>query len=217
PDLWYPHAICTSRPEGPGRLVRLDQLEPVSGAVFGPNAELVAVAVAGPTDRAIRLRRRDNGQLARVIDLGVPWPLGVVWAPAGNRMYVPLTDKTVRVYDPNSGAHVATLAGHGDWVYGAALCADGTKLATASGDGTVKLWHTGENRLLATLVQLAPRTDEWIIVSAAGYLASGAPGAIQWRAANLATPPDKIPPIVHNPDLVKKVVAGEKVPPPAVP
>jgi len=26
PDLWYPHAICTSRPEGPGRLVRLDQL-----------------------------------------------------------------------------------------------------------------------------------------------------------------------------------------------
>ena len=27
-DLWYPHAICTSRPEGPGRLVRLDQLEP---------------------------------------------------------------------------------------------------------------------------------------------------------------------------------------------
>ena len=28
PDLWYPHAICTSRPEGPGRLARLDQLEP---------------------------------------------------------------------------------------------------------------------------------------------------------------------------------------------
>ena len=27
-DLWYPHAICISRPEGPGRLVRLDQLEP---------------------------------------------------------------------------------------------------------------------------------------------------------------------------------------------
>lgn len=27
PDLWYPHAICVSRPAGPGRLVRLDQLE----------------------------------------------------------------------------------------------------------------------------------------------------------------------------------------------
>lgn len=27
-DLWYPHAICVSRDPGPGRLVRLDQLEP---------------------------------------------------------------------------------------------------------------------------------------------------------------------------------------------
>jgi WD40 repeat protein len=198
-------------------VTKLDQLEPVSGAVFGPNAELVAAAVAGPSDHAIRLRRRDNGQLARAIDLGVPWPLGLVWAPAGNRMYVPLTDKTVRVYDPNSGAHLATLAGHGDWVYAAALCADGTKLATAAGDGTVKLWHTGENRLLATLVQLAPRTDEWIILAAAGYVVAGTPGAIQWRTANLATPPDKILPIVHNPELVKKAVAGEKLPPPAVP
>ena len=26
-DLWYPHAICVSRPQGPGRLVRLDQIE----------------------------------------------------------------------------------------------------------------------------------------------------------------------------------------------
>ncbi len=28
PDLWYPHAVCASRPAGPGRLVRLDQIEP---------------------------------------------------------------------------------------------------------------------------------------------------------------------------------------------
>ena len=53
-------------------LAKLDQMEPVTGAVFGPNAELVAAAVAGPTDRMIRLRRRDNRNLARAIDLGVP-------------------------------------------------------------------------------------------------------------------------------------------------
>ena len=28
PDLWYPHAICVSRDPGPGRIVRLDALEP---------------------------------------------------------------------------------------------------------------------------------------------------------------------------------------------
>jgi WD40 repeat protein len=198
-------------------VAKLDQMEPVNGVAFGPNAELVAAAVAGPTDRMIRLRRRDNTQLARAIDLGVPGPLGVVWAPAGSRMYVSLTDKTVRVYDPNSGAHVATLTGHTDWVYGLALTPDGSMLASSSTDGTVKLWHTGENRLLATLVQVTPRTDEWLIVASPGYLAASSLGAVQWRAANLTTPPDQIPAVVQNPELVKKAIAGEKLPPPAVP
>ena len=197
-------------------VAKLDQMEPVSGAVFGPNAELVAVAVAGPTDRMIRLRRRDNRNLARAIDMGVPGPLGVVWSPAGNRMYVPLTDKTVRVYDPNSGAHLATLAGHTDWVYGVALSPDGARLATASADGTVKLWHSGENRLLATLVQVAPRSEEWLIVAVPGYVAASSLGAVGWRAANLTTPPDKIPAIIANPDLVKKAIAGEKVASPVI-
>jgi WD40 repeat protein len=198
-------------------VAKLDQMEPVNGVAFGPNAELVAAAVAGPTDRMIRLRRRDNTQLARAIDMGVPGPLGVVWALASNRMYVPLTDKTVRVYDPNSGGHVATLAGHTDWVYGVALSPDAATLASASADGTVKLWHTGENRLLATLVQVTPRTEEWLIVAPPGYLVASAPGAVQWRAANLPTPPDKIAAVLQNPDLVKKSLAGEKLPPPVLP
>jgi WD40 repeat protein len=164
----------------------------------------------------IRLRRRDNTQLARAIDMGVPAPLGVCWAPAGNRMYVPLTDKTVRVYDPNSGGHLATLTGHADWVYAAALSPNAATLATAGADGTVKLWHTGENRLVATLVQVTPRTAEWLIVASPGYVAASSLGPVQWRAANLTTPPDKIPAALQNPELVKKAIAGEKLPPPAL-
>jgi WD40 repeat protein len=176
----------------------------------------VAAAVSGPTERAIRIRRRDNSQLARTIDLGVPGPLGVIWAPAGNRMYVPLTDKTVRVYDPNSGGHVATLSGHADWVYGAALSADGALLATAGGDGTVELWHAGENRLLATLVQVTPRTDEWLVVAVPGYVAASSLAPVQWRAANLTMPADQIPAALQNVELLKKALAGEKLPPPAL-
>jgi WD40 repeat protein len=197
-------------------VAKLDQMEAVNGVAFGPNAELVAVAVSGPTDRMIRLRRRDNTQLARAIDLGVPGPLGVLWAPAGNRMYIPLTDKTVRVYDPTTGAHVATLPGHTDWVYGVALTPDGATLATASADGTVKLWHTGENRLLATLVQITPRTEEWLMVAVPGYLAASSLGSVQWRAANLTTPADQIAAALLNPELVKKALTGEKLPPPAL-
>jgi WD40 repeat protein len=199
------------------QVAKLDQMEPVNGACFNPNAELVAVAVAGPTDRMVRLRRRDNTELARPIDMGVPEPLGVLWAPAGDRMYIPLTDKTVRVYDPNNGAHLATLAGHSDWVYGVALTPDGATLASASADGTVKLWRTAENRLLATLVQVTPRTDEWLMVTPPGYLTTSSPGVIEWRAANLTTPPDQIPSVLQNPELVRKGLAGEALAPPTLP
>ena len=143
----------------------------------------------------------------------MPSPLSVLWAPAGNRIYVPLTDKTVRVYDPGNGAHVATLAGHTDWVYGVVLTPDGATLASSGADGTVKLWNTGENRLLATLVQVTPRTEEWLIVVPSGYLAASSLGAVEWRAANMTTPPDQIPAVIQDPELVKKSIAGEKLPP----
>jgi hypothetical protein len=41
-------------------------------------------------------------------------------------------------------------------------------------------------------------------------------GAVQWRAANLTTPPDKIPGVLQNPELVKKALAGEKLAAPAL-
>ena len=141
----------------------------------------------------------------------------MAWAAAGNRMYVPLTDKTVRVYDPNSGGHLATLAGHSDWVYGVALSPDGARLASASADGTVKLWHSGENRLLATLVQITPRTRgmaDRCGPRLRGRRLSGS--GRQWRAANLTMPPDKIPAIIVNVDMVKKAIAGEKVASPVI-
>jgi WD40 repeat protein len=197
-------------------VAKFDQTESVNGASFGPGAELAAVAVAGPTERMVRLRRRDNAQLAIAIDLGAAGPLGVLWAPAGNRLYVPLSDNTIRVYDPSNGGHVATLAGHTDWVDGVALSPDGAMLASASADGTVKLWHTGESRLLATLVQVAPRTDEWLVLASPGYLAGSALGAVQFNAANLTMPADQILAAVQNAELVKKVLGGEKLPPPAV-
>lgn len=198
-------------------VAKMNELESVNGVAFSPNGELVASAVCGPSDRTIRLRRRDDAQLTRAIDLGVPGPLGVVWAPAGNRMVVPLTDGTVRVYDPNDGNHVATLSGHTDWVYGVALTSDGTMLASASGDGTVRLWHTGENRLVATLVQITPCTDEWLIVAPPGYLATSSLGAVQWRAANVTTPAEQMSTVLHQPESVKKAIAGEKLTLPALP
>jgi len=102
-------------------------------------------------------------------------------------------------------------------VYRVALTADASKIASGSADGTVKLWASNGWRLLATLLQLKPRTDQWAIVTPAGYLATSSPAAVQWRATGLKTPPDKLTPLVQNPELVKQTIAGGKVPPPNVP
>ena len=85
-------------------------------------------------------------------------PLDCVWlTKGGQKAFVACSDGTIKVFAEAAQrfTHTATLRGHTDWVYGLALSADGTQLASASGDGTVKLWNAAEDKLLATLVQLA--------------------------------------------------------------
>ncbi|OHB86668.1 MAG: hypothetical protein A2V98_10945, partial [Planctomycetes bacterium RBG_16_64_12] len=105
--------------------------------------------------------------------------------------------------------------GHGDWVYSVALSADAARLASASADGTVKLWSASENRLLATLIQLSPGTDEWLIITPEGYLATSL-DALEWKTTNLATPPEELTSLFQNPELVREAISGNQVAPPAL-
>ena len=66
------------------------------------------------------------------------------------------------------------------------------------------------------LVQLSPRADEWSIVTPQGYLATSTPGALAWKAENLATPPDELIGQLQSPEPVGKAIAGEKIPPPTL-
>jgi WD40 repeat protein len=60
-------------------------------------------------------------------------------------------DRTARLWDGNSGAPIATLAGHGDWVNGVAFSVDGARIVTASFDGTARVWDAARGTLLAIL------------------------------------------------------------------
>jgi WD40 repeat protein len=46
----------------------------------------------------------------------------------------------VRVWDVDTGAEVLTLRGHTRQVYGVPFSPDGRLLASASDDGTIKVW-----------------------------------------------------------------------------
>jgi hypothetical protein len=131
----------------------MQMTEPVSGAAFATEGDLLAFAVGGPEEHAIRVWRTQGSQptQTRPMDTGACLPLAVTFAKAQphSRMVVGCTDKTVRLIGPG-GNTIATATGHTDWVYSVAASPDGLRLASGSGDGTVKVWGPA-GKLLLTL------------------------------------------------------------------
>ncbi len=186
------------------------------GAVFNTDGKTLNVAVGGPADRGLRTRRTDNDRYRRPMSTGGGMPLGLAFDPKTSKLFAPCSDKTIRVVDARNGRWLATLAGHQDWVYCATLNSDATRLASGSGDGTVKLWNTADGKLLATLVQMSPRTDGWLMLSVGGYLATSSADALRWNATNVKTPIEEITGVLQKPELLQKALAGEKTDPPAL-
>jgi WD40 repeat protein len=68
----------------------------------------------------------------------------VAWSPDGTRLASSSEDRTVKVWDAETGQHALTLRGHTDEVWGVTWSPDGMRLASTSGPfhghGEVKVW-----------------------------------------------------------------------------
>ena len=60
-------------------------------------------------------------------------------------------DKTIRLWDAVSGAHLKTLEGHSKSVHSVVLSPDGTRIASGSEDNTIRLWDVVSGAHLKTL------------------------------------------------------------------
>ena len=82
-------------------------------------------------------------------------------------------DETVRIWDAVTGAHDATLTGHGGAVYG--LAVDGDRVFSASADGTIRSWAAGTWSLERTVRAYPEGADEFprCLVVSGGKLVSG--------------------------------------------
>src|SRR5947209_7612077 len=64
----------------------------------------------------------------------------VAWSPDDRTLASPSDDKTIRLWDAQTGQHLRTLTGHSSLVYCVAWSPDGRTLASSSDDKTIRLW-----------------------------------------------------------------------------
>jgi|GEM_PF-3990325 len=109
---------------------------------------------AGPLPPGI-----ERGQSGRLELLGIlgsrRWRhgaavLSVAFSPDGKRALSASYDRTLKLWDVESGKEVATWWGHAAWVSSVAFSPDGKRALSGSEDFTLKLWDVESGKPLAT-------------------------------------------------------------------
>ena len=81
-----------------------------------------------------------DDELARTLEGHSHYVNGIAFSPDGSLLASGSHDRTVAIWDVQSGQRLAVLGGHDSAVLRVAVDPSGTLIASISWDGTVRLW-----------------------------------------------------------------------------
>ncbi|BAZ18044.1 WD-repeat protein [Calothrix sp. NIES-4071] len=106
--------------------------------------------IAASSDNTIKLWNSTNTDI-KIFTGHTDLVNGISFSLDGKTLASASWDKTVKLWDINTGKEIKTLEGHTDAVFGASFSPDGKTLASASEDKTIKLWDTATGQEIKTL------------------------------------------------------------------
>ena len=92
-----------------------------------------------------------GGPLIRTLEDHADWVNAVALTSDGRRAISASYDRTLKIWDLESGEAIRTLEGHADWVNAVALTPDGRRVVSASADKTLKIWDLESGQAIRTL------------------------------------------------------------------
>ncbi|MFB2921618.1 protein kinase domain-containing protein [Aerosakkonema funiforme] len=79
------------------------------------------------------------------------WVWSVAFSPDSKTLASGSRDKTIKLWDLQTGKQIRTLWGHSNWVWSVAFSPDGKTLVSGSGDKTLKVWQIPSGKIIRTL------------------------------------------------------------------
>ena len=120
-----------------------------AGVAFSPDGKTLALA----TGLEVQLRRVDDGTLVSHLEGHQSTVHSVAFSPSGSILASGAYDRTIRLWDAETGKELRRLEGHEDTVTTVAFSPDGCALVSGSGlgDRTIRLWRVEDGSLMSTL------------------------------------------------------------------